>query len=174
MGISGVLVLAFTSFYAGKGSTWPVLVGAAITLVAFSAALAGKGGGARRAGLIALSALSASGTVFYLWTTDGLLTWVLGLGWATVLLVAARYTREDTSKFLGAFLGVSVALASLNDIMVLAGLSLSVPMTHTDAKNMAAAFGGAPIMWAVLWGVIAVTAVAATGGFLVWDAWRKR
>jgi hypothetical protein len=47
-------------------------------------------------------------------------------------------------------------------------------MTHTDAKNMAAAFGGAPIMWAVLWGVIAVTAVAATGGFLVWDAWRKR
>jgi len=174
MGISGVLVLLLTSLYAGRAATWPVFVGAALTLGCLAGGLAGTGRSARRFLFCGAAVFLASGTIFYLWATDGLLTWVLGLGWAVTLLLFSRYTAGDTSKFLAAFLGVSVALNSLYDIFVLAGLSVTLPVAHTDANSMSETFGGPAIMWAVLWGIIAVATVTATGLFLVWDAWRGR
>jgi hypothetical protein len=172
LAITGTIVLLVTSLYAGKGATWPVFLGAAVAVASLGGALlAAKNNGLRWA-LVALAVACCGGTMVYLWATDGLLTWILGLGSALVLMLGGRFLGGDVAKFAAAFLGVSVALNSLSDIATLAGISAVLPVAHTDAKIMATAFGGSPIMWSILWGAIALVAVGATCAFLVWEARR--
>lgn len=170
LGITGAIVLLVTSLYAGKGSTWPVFLGAALALGSLGGALLAGGKAWLRWGLVAVAVALCGGTMIYLWATDGLLTWILGLASAGVLLASGRFLGGDVSKFAAAFLGVSVALNSLHDIAVLAGISALLPIAHSDAKIMATHFGGSPLMWSILWAFIALSAVGATCAFLIWEA----
>ena len=172
LGITGAIVLLVTSLYAGRGSTWPVFAGATLALGSAGGALLAVDKKALRGLLIAAAVALCGGTFVYLWATDGLLTWVLGLASATVLLAAGRFLGGDVAKFAAAFLGVSVALNAIHDIAVLAGISAVLPVAHTDAKIMASSFGGTPLMWSILWAAIALGAVGATCAFLVWEARR--
>ncbi len=172
LAITGAVVLLVTSLYAGRAATWPVFVGASLALGSIGGGLLLMDKKPLQWALLGFAVMCCGGTMAYLWATDGLLTWVLGLGSASVLLLGGRFLGGDIAKFAAAFLGVSVALNALHDIAVLAGISAVLPVAHTDAKIMASSFGGTPLMWSILWAAIALVAVGGTCAFLVWEARR--
>ncbi len=173
MGITGAMVLLLTALYAGQGGSLPVFGGALLALGMMTVATRQGLHVALRLVLGSLAACALFGTVGYLWTSGGLLTWVLGLGSAGLLLAAARYTGGDFSKFIVAFLGVQVSLDALRDVFGLIGLS-AFSSAHTDAVNMAKAYGLPPLIWAMAWSAVAIVMVSAALGVLFMDARRQK
>lgn len=173
LGVTGLVVLVLTTLYAGQASVWPALGGAALGLGLLAGATVSQRATWARVAMVLFGLCSLGGVVSYLWFSGGLLTWVLGLGSAGLLLLAARYTGGDMSKFIAAFLGVQVSLAAVNDVFTLVGLS-AFSSTHTDAQNMAHAYGLPPLVWAVGWSALSLLMVGAAVGFLLWEAARAR
>lgn len=171
LGVTGLIIVAVTSAYAGTSSTAPVLGGAALGTGLLTGALLGKLPLWGRITLGAFAGCSLLGVVAYLWASDGLLTWTLGLASATLLLLAARYLRGDWARFAAAFLGVQVGLDALGDVTGLVGLA-TMPSVCTDAHNMARDFGLPPVFWALGWAILSIGLVLAAMGVLVWDARR--
>ena len=110
--------------------------------------------------LIALSVLAVTLLWIHPWS-DGLFGFIVGLGIAGALLLAARFLSEPAAQFLTSFLAVQLSLNALYDVRDLLWMTTRTAGDN-DAVFMAQAYGLWPWFWAATWAIGAVIILGAT------------
>lgn len=96
----------------------------------------------------------------FLGATNSLFGWIVGLTIGTALFLSAKYLSPSAAHFLLSFLAVQCCLNALFDLSTLILLSLSSPVA-SDARNMEMSTGIPAIFWAVTWGMMSISILAA-------------
>lgn len=110
---------------------------------------------ARRTLWTAFAFMLLSILLFVRFDTVGILSGIL---WTGALCLAARFLKKDAVILLTQFLGLSLALTSLQSVLILLNLTTN-PGLHNDAKILQDATFIPGIVWALLWTAISVIAI---------------
>jgi hypothetical protein len=164
----GVFVLLLTAGFVNGGASW---------LMMLPLALAGALwiGGMRRTFINPLRWGMLGGSVLILlglagiWAMTGtLFSMGTGLFLAVTLLVLGRISSPGIAHFLVNFLAVQCCLNALIDIKTLFFLSVSTNV-HSDAVNMARMTGLPAVVWATIWGTMALVILGGT----LWTVFKR-
>jgi hypothetical protein len=161
LSLCGALTLALTVFFINGGAS------TLVTLLLALAALLWLGGMRRgfanplKWGMLGASALVFLSLAGFWFATGTLFSWIVGLSLAVGLLALGRFSSPRVAHFLVNFLAVQCCLNALIDLKTLFFLSVA-HTTHSDAVNMARLTGVPPVVWASLWGGVALALLVVT------------
>lgn len=94
-------------------------------------------------------------------------TWIWTAVFAAVTLGVARIVPPRLARLFQQFLAVALCLTALDSLRTLVWLAADAPSVTTDATNAAVATHVPAIVWALLWGVIALVVIGAAAIRLV-------
>ena len=97
----------------------------------------------------------AVGLITALWGWHDPFTLTIGITMAAGLALMARKLTPKVGEFFATFLAVQCSLNAIGDIRILLALA-SMGSKENDAGLMAQAYGGSSVLWASLWGLIAI------------------
>lgn len=153
--LGGSPILLATSGYVGSAIVGGMLIFGSRTVVS-----------AKRMLWVAAGFLVFSMVFYVRGDTVGILT---GIGWILALGSMAYWLKGDANIFAVQFLGIQQCMTSVYSFLALIQVS-SMPGQHSDAANMEKATNIPAMVWAVLWLLLALSAV----GFGIKAAWKTR